>query len=582
MLSRLWYLVLASIAAIGIAAGYLAQATFDSRTIQHVDDQLVRDRTEIELWLRYEARLRVDSIQPLTVRQEVRNALRRASGRRNRAEIDNSLRTNLTQTLNTLNRQLQEGAAQLLFAVDNQGEIIAQLGGQAPPPGAGLGRFPLVSDALRGFVGDDVWLYDGTIYRMAARPVIHGGQYVGAIVHGSVIDSAYANRLASKIPGATLVFHHDGTELGSFRAAVEGAPAGGEVLSGWAAAQQDPDYDDRGRTSSLELEGTDVHAVFSRMVGSAGSVGVGYAVARSAHRLGSPWALFDSVPEEAMGQLPWVLVIGIPLLLAIFGILFLFIEQSRPNKAFAKAVADLAEGKIQRIDEKALVGAFHRRLGANINDGIDKAAARGGGGRKKQDLEKILGDDDGASSSPSFFGMAESSAPEASQDDLFGTPSKPKEKPKAAAPKAPPAPPKAPPKAPPAPPKAPPAPPAEAEDRHTRRTDPPPPGGNAFEEEGNETVVARVPESLIEAASSEEPLDEDAELESHFRSVFEEFVAMKKQCGESTSALTFEKFRATLQKNREAIVAKHGAVGVRFTVYRKNGRAALKATPLKD
>jgi sRNA-binding regulator protein Hfq len=64
--------------------------------------------------------------------------------------------------------------------------------------------------------------------------------------------------------------------------------------------------------------------------------------------------------------------------------------------------------------------------------------------------------------------------------------------------------------------------------------------------------------------------------------VFEQFLATKKQCNEAVAGLTYDKFVVTLRKNREQIVQKHGAAKVRFTVYVKEGKAALKATPIKE
>ncbi len=96
------------------------------------------------------------------------------------------------------------------------------------------------------------------------------------------------------------------------------------------------------------------------------------------------------------------------------------------------------------------------------------------------------------------------------------------------------------------------------------------------EEEESATMVARVPQELLDAAS---PDDDEA---THFREVFDQFLAMKRQCGESTAGLTFEKFQQTLRRNRDQIVSRHGARKVRFTVYTKNGKAALKATPIKS
>ena len=65
-------------------------------------------------------------------------------------------------------------------------------------------------------------------------------------------------------------------------------------------------------------------------------------------------------------------------------------------------------------------------------------------------------------------------------------------------------------------------------------------------------------------------------------SVYEDFIRTKKQCGEATDGLTFEKFSHTLKKNRDALIARHGCKRVKFSVYVKEGRASLKATPVKD
>ena len=56
---------------------------------------------------------------------------------------------------------------------------------------------------------------------------------------------------------------------------------------------------------------------------------------------------------------------------------------------------------------------------------------------------------------------------------------------------------------------------------------------------------------------------------------------MKKQCNEPVGALTFEKFQRTLQRNKDALVQHHGCERVKFTVYVKDGKAALKAAPVK-
>ncbi|OGR14150.1 MAG: hypothetical protein A2341_28565 [Deltaproteobacteria bacterium RIFOXYB12_FULL_58_9] len=69
--------------------------------------------------------------------------------------------------------------------------------------------------------------------------------------------------------------------------------------------------------------------------------------------------------------------------------------------------------------------------------------------------------------------------------------------------------------------------------------------------------------------------------DQHFQNVFEQFVEVRKDCGESISELTFDKFAAKLAKSREAVMAKHQCSDVRFQVYVKDGKAALKAVPAR-
>jgi hypothetical protein len=71
------------------------------------------------------------------------------------------------------------------------------------------------------------------------------------------------------------------------------------------------------------------------------------------------------------------------------------------------------------------------------------------------------------------------------------------------------------------------------------------------------------------------------EEDAHVRQVFEQFIAIKRECGESTAGLTIEKFSQRLHDNRAALMAKHDCRTVRFSVYVKDGKASLRATPIK-
>jgi len=72
------------------------------------------------------------------------------------------------------------------------------------------------------------------------------------------------------------------------------------------------------------------------------------------------------------------------------------------------------------------------------------------------------------------------------------------------------------------------------------------------------------------------------ESDAYFKQVFDQFVSVKKSCNENTAGLTYAKFAEKLVKNRDDLKSKTGCREVRFTVYVKDGKAALKATPVKD
>ena len=73
---------------------------------------------------------------------------------------------------------------------------------------------------------------------------------------------------------------------------------------------------------------------------------------------------------------------------------------------------------------------------------------------------------------------------------------------------------------------------------------------------------------------------EEAE-EGQWHGVHREFLRVRVDCGESVEGLTWDRFRDKLRKNRGALAQKYACRTVRFAVYVKDGRAALKATPVR-
>src|SRR5690606_27822607 len=69
--------------------------------------------------------------------------------------------------------------------------------------------------------------------------------------------------------------------------------------------------------------------------------------------------------------------------------------------------------------------------------------------------------------------------------------------------------------------------------------------------------------------------------EEYFLEVYNEFVALKETCGEDVDNFPYEKFAKKLRKNTDQLMARDGIADVKFTVYIKDGKAALKAKVVK-
>ena len=108
------------------------------------------------------------------------------------------------------------------------------------------------------------------------------------------------------------------------------------------------------------------------------------------------------------------------------------------------------------------------------------------------------------------------------------------------------------------------------------------------------TRVQEIPEELLRASARPEaelpppaPRPSSVALgvapndEQHFREVFREFLATREKCGEAADGLTYDRFAQKLRKNRDQLIEKYNCRTVRFQVYVKEGKAALKATPIK-
>jgi len=619
LLSRFWYFVLAVAAVSAAVATLLAQAAFDRRAKVDLEDQLIRDRLEIELLLRVDARTRLDALAPIAAHPRVRSALSKATGTEDGA--DEATRKALRDELRSLNRQLGEVTGDLVYATDARGRVVANLG--APATTASLDGFPLVERALAGYLRDDVWVINNGVYRMAARPVIDGGRYVGSLVHGQVVDDELAERLASRLgETATVVFFRGDRIVAAHLAAVVDGPRREALAAPLRQVVDGEAFAEGKRTPPMDLGNAE--GVFSPVTGAAAAAGVGYGVARRKVVLAGPFAIFERVTSDDVGSLPWAVLAVVAVILFGVGVGFTWLERDRPLRLLARRVGALQGGAQDRLSIADYAGLV-RRIADLVNQALDrtsahaatKSGAQAVAARSSvQDLDEILGPTPGAPAQP-FFGFktgltdppppssgagasggggapaavngasAPGHAPEDPWNATAGVGAPAADAPAPAAP-------------PPLPPQAPPPDPRplagpfddhagtgdEEDDEGQTRIAPAPAGAGvapAAAPPGPAAVApaatASAPTPAVGAPTPAVPSDPQ---EAHFRQVFDEFLAMKERCGEPTKSMTYEKFAQTLRKNQANIMQKHNARSVRFTVYEKSGKAALKATPIKD
>jgi hypothetical protein len=324
-------------------------------------------------------------------------------------------------------------------------------------------------------------------------------------------------------------------------------------------------------------------------------------VARVARPLLKPWAFIQRADDKDKKTVPFSIPVTVFLVAAVLGLVFSVFEHTRPLRRFRGEAARFAKGQIDQLTPSRFRGMY-REIASNINDGTDKVAAKGGVPRRAADLEQVLGP------IPSQPAMSAFSLPQDSPSGVGAVPSD-----RASAPRTPggapmpPTPRAGPPTArdssstaasPPAAPSGPIAPPVPKSGARMPVAKPgpaagrPPMSGPAAVSEGgaaaplshddmadedeDATVVSQVPPELLGMPSG--GYEDEA---SDWRHVFDEFVRIKKQCGEPAN-VNYEKFLNTLRKNRDQLLQHHHCKRVKFSVYVKDGKAALKASPVKE
>ncbi|HKE18987.1 MAG TPA: MXAN_5187 family protein [Kofleriaceae bacterium] len=530
----------------------------------------------------------------------------------------------------------------LILALDGRGRVVARSGKDEKVYGDSLAGFYLVDDALNGYLGDDLWILGGQLYLVAASPVINTTDldYAGAMVIGEAVDKEFATELADKLD-VKLTFYAAGEAVATSDAAqlYEDVLARAPKLF-----KRAPGSDCRAQEAfSVSAGDSSYWALVARLPGEAGSQGAFYSVHIPQERAIGFSGTIGAVTKNdlSFSHFPWLRVAVVFLLMVGVGIALMIFEADQPLRRLSADVVVLAKGEGERLAEDRHRGKFGS-IARSVNIALDKLHRETRAA--KRDLDQLLGPlplegeptagsvlvaqrhesglsaaftppppppppsefrfTDGGSGvrasspgpvpgvGPSFSaaGAAQLAAPAVPPTDERTPPPPVSLPPMAKGPAG-----KAPAQRPPVPRGRLATPPAA---RGPEGSGAGPsyqneyPSGTApsgrtqqisIEDDEEDTVVAagRGPAGVAIAGAAAGTGSAQADDGAQYRAIFDEFVALKRRCGESIDNLTYERFLAKLRANREALIAKHGCRTVKFQVYVKDGKAALKASPVR-
>lgn len=573
--SRFWVGLLGlSLSAVALVA-YLAVSMHDRLGVRLAAEGLSADSRIVSWYLKNSAREAAAQLIRFAGNDAVAKALSSANRAERAEDIDAGTRRQLKSTLAKIAQELpKDEAFDAVFAVSQSGEVVASIGfDQANDPEFELGGYPVVADALHGYVRDDTLVLD-RVYRIAARPVeFELGQLpAGAIVGARVVDDRFAAELSERT-GAAVAFYAGGRRVALGAPSTFDRSGLDQVVTDLPSLDKDADYRDKGRT--------DVHpfadglaVVYARLPGEAWRLGAGYAVARQAPRVQGIRGVLkqaDAKDKEAVNS---VLLLAIAVSAIGIGMGLMFIEYNLPLGAFKKQIKALSSGSISQLTVDRMRGPF-RQLALDLNLALDRAprSSIGDDGAVAVGFDQIFGDAAPASSPPmAAFGVPGSVPPASAMAPVAPAPAQVPaaqqygqveaagggfdfSAPAAARGAIPP--------------------------RRAR-------GGQPLVQEtfpGTGAAVALAPSPPDVATlhgTGDAAVNGSTELEPEWTQVYHDFVKLKQDCGEAVEGFTFERFTQTLFKTRDKLMREHGVQRVHFSAYVKQGHAALKAKPVRD
>jgi hypothetical protein len=596
-LSKIWFVLVGLLAAVAMTAAFVAPRPADRRIEQLEGQRLDRAQYAAEQMLKTDAHRWIDYVAKVGRDMVLAEALDSATKAAGEPRL---LHETVRGRLRTLVPDVQGIGLEVIIAVDDRGRVVARLGEHEGEYGDAIGGAEVVMDALRGYESDDVWGAGGKLRRIAAAPVLSKGRdrIVGAVVVGAETGKRLTDLWKKNLGVDIAVLLRKQILSSSLSEAMLGP------LPDLVDARKAEITENKRSRALVIPSGSDrLLAVAAPFTGQATEQDAYYVLVGRAAPASNPWALLSSTAADDLrwGNFPWLGLAGFLIVVLGVGLLLQRYEAEAPLERLRRELRRVVAGDIQKIDDHRFPGKFGG-VARDVNAALERfthAPGRSDGSRSdtaRKDIGAILDSDlpeartfDVPAGGPLFPGGSSGSPYHPAAPVLPPHPF--------AAPAAPAPLPRLPSLVPPVP---------LAQSRIPAAPLPiagsaPARAGSSFEPAAAVVdrfpALAEAPAPINDGAEAPEPFTfsslpspegpgarsgGDEGEEAHVREVFSEYLAARRQCNEATAGLTLEKFRAKLDANREQLVAKYGCRTARFSVYIKEGKAAIKATPIRD
>jgi hypothetical protein len=587
-LSKIWFILVAMLAGVAFSVALTAPRPMAQKLEELEGQRLDRAQYAAEQMLKVDAHKWIDRVANLGRDLVISEALDSAS--HGSGELSVQHRT-VQARLHALLPDLAGAGIASMVAIDANGRVVARVGADEKDYGDNIGGAEVVSDALRGYLSDDVWGTGGELLRVAGAPVLSKSRdrVVGALYVGADTGRTFAERLKKNLDVDVALLL-----MGKVVAStVESKTLA--LLPG-VIDQHRAEIEDVKRTPALsfEVNGETLLAVAASFPGQASEqqayyVLIGHKPAKA--DLGSVLAN-TSARDLRWSAFPWLSLVGALVAMIAIGLFLQRYEVEWPIARMRAELRRLVKGEMSRLDDHRFAGHFGG-IARDVNAALDHAntsISQVGVGVAAPALgvpvpNGAAGPQAGAPAPGRSGGLGlpavgptSTTGAGSGAGSLFGAaPSPPAAGDGFAAPPPPGfAPPAAPSAVPTFGPPLLPGPQLPVGVRAMSRGPAPAPFGSSASQ-------AARPSAGPPVVSSSDPTQSDSEDddEQHVRAVYSEFLVAKQQCGESVAGLTLDKFRLRLQENRNSLMARHACRTVRFAVYIKDGKASLRATPVK-